>query len=309
MKVLFVSSGNNWNGITHIVQNQGNSLIDKGISLEYFNIKGKGIKGYLKASIDLRKFLKNHVYDIVHAHYSLSGFSATLAGARPLVVSLMGSDIKSSKSNTYLISFFKRFFWSYTIVKSQDMIPDSVPSGIAVIPNGVDLDFFKPIDKETALEKVRFSPRKKHVLFAADPDRREKNFPLAKKAFEKFNDTAVELHYLKNTPNELMPFYMNASDVVLLTSLWEGSPNVIKEAMACNRPVVSCNVGDVEKLLHDLPGCYLTSHSVDDVSYALTQALEYQKDTNGRQRLIDLKLDSGSIANCLIDIYKQVKPN
>ena len=96
MKILFVSSGNSQNGISPIIKNQGESIVKAGIELEYFLIKGKGIKGYFKSIFTLRKHLKNNTYDIVHVHYSLSAIVASLAGAKPLIVSLMGSDVKSN---------------------------------------------------------------------------------------------------------------------------------------------------------------------------------------------------------------------
>ena len=95
MKLLFVSSGNSKNGISTIIKNQGVSLKNQDIELDFFTIEGKGIKGYLKSIPYLKKQLKENKYDIVHAHYSLSAFTASLAGAKPLIVSLMGSDVKS----------------------------------------------------------------------------------------------------------------------------------------------------------------------------------------------------------------------
>ena len=107
IKVLFVSSGNSVEGISPIIKNQGESLREK-IELTYFTIKGKGVKGYLKATLGLRKHLKQNKYNIVHAHYSLSAFTASLAGAKPLVVSLMGSDVKTKYIYKFIIFSFGR---------------------------------------------------------------------------------------------------------------------------------------------------------------------------------------------------------
>ena len=102
MKILFISSGNSVNGISPITKNQGVSLENAGISLEYYTIKGRGPRGYLNNVKPLKKLLKEQTYDVVHAHYAFSAFVATLAGAKPLVVSLMGSDVKV-KSNYKII--------------------------------------------------------------------------------------------------------------------------------------------------------------------------------------------------------------
>ena len=108
-------------------------------------------------------------------------------------------------------------------------------SNVIVIPNGVDLDKFKPIDKYIALKETEWDASKKHVLFAANPNRAEKNFKLAKESFEMLAEKDIDLHFLENVPNEKMNYYYNASDIILLASLWEGSPNVIKEANEINR--------------------------------------------------------------------------
>jgi len=109
LKVLFVSSGNSENGISPIVKKQGESLINSGVDVGYFSIIGKGLKGYLKNVIPLKKHIRQHPYDLIHAHYSFSAFTATLAGCKPLVVSLMGSDSRPdfiSKAAIRVSSFF-----------------------------------------------------------------------------------------------------------------------------------------------------------------------------------------------------------
>ena len=95
MNILFISSRNTKNGISPIIKNQGESLKTQNVKIDYFTIEGKGISGYFKSILTLKKHLKKQKYDIFHAHYSLSGFAATLSGCRPLIVSLMGSDVKA----------------------------------------------------------------------------------------------------------------------------------------------------------------------------------------------------------------------
>ncbi|MBQ0740052.1 glycosyltransferase, partial [Aquimarina celericrescens] len=121
MRILFVSSGNTKNGISPIIKNQGQSLISLGYSVTFFTIKGKGFKGYFKNIFELKRFLKKQKFDIIHAHYSLSGMVASLSGASPIVISLMGSDVKASLFLRYIIRGFSMLFWKQIIVKSQDM--------------------------------------------------------------------------------------------------------------------------------------------------------------------------------------------
>jgi len=307
MKVIFVSSGNNKHGISPIIKNQGVSLQKEGLDIDYFTINGGGIKGYIQNIPKLREYLKDNQYDIVHAHYWLSAIVASLAGAKPLVVSLMGDDVKAKRWFRWIITIFHHLSWSKTIVKSKDMyLSLGIYKNVYIVPNGVDLDRFRPISKDIALKETGWDSSKKHILFTSNPNRVEKNFALAKEAFDYIDDDSLELHYLKDVPNDKMPYYYNASDVVILTSFWEGSPNAIKEAMACNIPIVSTRVGDVEELILYTNGCYI-SNSFDYKEFALTiiKALKFGKRTNGREAIKHLK--SEIIAKDIIDIYKDIQ--
>lgn len=301
MKILFISSGNSKSGISPIILNQGNSLVDAGNSISYFAIKGNGIIGYLKNIKLLKKHLKDNNYDVIHAHYIWCGIIATLAGAKPLVVSLMGSDVKGSKVNHFLSFLFSKFFWKKIIVKSEDMLMSLKVKKAVIIPNGVNFEIFKPVNKNEALAFTKWDITKKHVLFAGDPKRKVKNFELAKSAIEKISDNHIELHVLTNIDNKLLPFYYCAADVILLTSLWEGSPNVIKEAMACNRPIVSTNTGDVQKVIGNTKGCFITDYSAEECKQKIMLALSYDF-TDGRENI--KHLNSKHIANLLVNLYQ-----
>ena len=103
-----------------------------------------------------------------------------------------------------------------------------------------------------------------------------------------------------------MPLYLNAASLLLLTSKWEGSPNIVKEAMACNIPVVSTKVGDIEYLFENTQGYYYTDSDADKLAEKINYVLNNDIKPNGRQRIIDLKLDSESVANKLIQLYQEV---
>lgn len=308
MKVLFISSGNSIHGISPLVKRQGESLSKAGIEIFFFTIKGKGFIGYLSNLWRLKKILKEIIPDIIHAHYAMSAFLATLAGCRPLIVSLMGSDVKRSALVRSLIKLHTKTLWCQTIVKSVDMRKSLKLNNIEVIPNGIDISIFYPIDKQTCLDKLGWSKEKRHLLFGGDPSRAEKNYSLALKAFLALKDDRVEIHALINVPSEIIPLWINASDVVLLTSFWEGSPNVIKEAMACNCPAVSTNVGDVEHLFQKVPGYFIAGFTTEDLTRNIKEALDFAykfNKTNGRQKIIDLGLDSEKIAFRIIEVYKE----
>ncbi|HAF29701.1 MAG TPA: glycosyl transferase group 1 [Bacteroidales bacterium] len=309
MKVLFISRGKLDSKISIITLNQGESIKGIGVSVDYYTIEDVGFMAYLKAIFKLKAFLKRNKYDIIHAHYSLTAFVVSIAGAKPLVVSLMGSDVKAKSYYRFIIKFFNRFFWSAIIVKSEDMKKILGIDQTIVAPNGVYFEKFTPLSKQKALGVTGWDKNKRHVLFAADPKRQEKNYILAKEAYDSMGIPDVDIHVLENIPNELMASYYNAADVIILTSLWEGSPNVIKEAMACNRPIVSTDVGDVSWLFGDSEGHFISSYDVKNVAENIERALEYAKEkkaTKGRQRIIDLELDSESIAKRIIGIYSKV---
>jgi len=311
MKVLFVSSGNSKKGISPIVRSQGGSLQKAGIDVAYFPIHGKGLKGYLKNVQPLKRHILKVKYDIVHAHYSLSAIAATLAGCKPMVVSLMGSDIRLGFTFRYTVKIAASWVWDALIVKSWDMQQHIAIQKSVIIPNGVEIENFKPDYKKNVRNTLGWDETKTHILFGSSPARTVKNFPLFEKALELVEDSEekIETHVLENIPHEDIPKHMSASDVVVLTSRWEGSPNVIKEAMACNCLVVATDVGDVAWLFGDEPGHFLSGFDPADVAEKITLALQFSEEkgkTNGRQRILELGLDSESIAKRLIAVYQSV---
>lgn len=307
MKVLFVCSGNN--GISPIVTSQAASLQAAGICVVLFPIIGKGLIGYLRQVVPLIKVLRNEEYDVFHAHYSLSACVASLAGAKPLVVSLMGSDSKSGFFGNSAIHLFRVLFRWKLILKAADMNRDLELKNPVIIPNGVNLNIFKPKDSSKSKKQLNWAMEKKHVLFAANPARYEKNFLLAQKALDFLQAENLELHVLDNVPHDEMQVWYNAADLILLTSLWEGSPNVVKEAMACNCPVVATDVGDIRWLFGNTPGHFIADFTPEDVAAKIEDALVFSEKyerTNGRERLIELGLDADTVAKRIIDVYNDV---
>lgn len=312
MKVLFVSSGNSLTGISPIVERQGRSLSQSGLEVSYFTIKGKGLKGYLTSIFKLRTYLKENKVDIIHAHYALCGYVALFASKKQkLILSFMGSDILSgnrlvSKMNSWVA---KQFFHK-VILKSDDMKKVLGETDKAVvIPNGVDLTTFSYEPQAVAQHKLNFDPAKRHILFVANPNRPEKNFSLAKEAFSLLDPSVYTFHTVYNLSTEKLVMHYNAADLILMTSVYEGSPNVIKEAMACNCPVVSTKVGDVEKLLTGVPGCFVVESNPNTIKAAIIKAVEFRKSdvqTKGRERLIQSGLSSEKVAEHLIQVYNSI---
>jgi len=304
MKVLFVSSGRQGD-VGYVVRNQGESLIRNGVQIDFFTIE-PGLWGYLRAVLQLRKTIRQGSYSLVHAHYSYSAFSATLAGCRPLIVSLMGSDTAQNRLLNLIIRILSQVRWSATIVKTEDIKHNLNLTNALVIPNGVDLNRFRPLDKESCRKKLNLDYNKRIILFIAGRNRPEKRLNLAMESIRLLNDTDLQFIHLHDTPNELVPFYINSADLLLLTSSREGSVNVVKEAMACNCPVVSTDVGDVRWVLGNLEGCFLTSSEASDIATSIKMALDFGIRTSGRNRLTELGLDADSAAGRIIDLYSRV---
>ena len=151
-----------------------------------------------------------------------------------------------------------------------------------------------------------WSPTQKHVLFGAEPWRPEKRFALARAAMDQLgmDHDGVQLHVLDGLPHEAVPSWLNAADVVLITSIHEGSPNVVKEALACNVPVVSVDVGDVRERLEGIEGCFIAASSPDDLAAKLKQVLERGRRIDARDRARELSSDR--VAARLRRIYEEL---
>jgi len=318
MKVLFVCSGNSKEGITPIVKSQGESLRRNGIDLDYFTIRGKGVIGYLKNISKLKIFLKSNKFDIIHAHYSFCGWVSSLASNNiPVIVSLMGSDTYGDVNIKGKINFSSYFniistkllqpFVSKIIVKSKNLEKYIyLKKKVEIIPNGVDYNKFILLENIKCKNKIGIDTNKMIILFLGDITNPRKNFNLLRSSLNLLNDNSIKLITPYPVSHEEIVFYLNAADVLVMTSYLEGSPNVIKEAMACNLPIVSTDVGDVKEVVGDTEGCYICSYDPKDVANKIKMAIDYGKRTNGRERIIELGLDSDTIAKKIIKVYEKV---
>lgn len=303
LKVLFVCSGNNSSGRSPNVDVQAAGLVESGVDVHFFEVKGKGAAGYVKNIFKLKKQLKSNCYDVVHAHYGLSGIVASLAGAKSLLVTIMGSELYMNRMLRSVTLFFIRHVWRKTLVQSEQMKMVTRGDKTVVLPNGVDINRFTSVNREEALQKTGYK-QGKHIIWVSDPLRPEKNFKLAGDAVALLNDRDIKLEVVSGKAYEEIPFYFSAADALLLTSKWEGSPNVVKEALAAGLPVVSVDVGDVKDFLNGVEGCYIVRSNPEDIAEALTKALSFGKQTNGIEKVkhLDIKIISERIK----DVYNAI---
>lgn len=314
MRVLFVSSGKQ-GGVNPIIKNQGESLKRAGVELDYYALNGRGWKGYVKNIKPLRDKIKKGGYDVVHAHYSWTAYITGVASMGlkvPMVVSLMGNDILDHWWYPVLARMVAKCKpWKAVIVKSQEMKNRVGMPYANVIPNGVNMEMFCELPQVECQKKLGWDSKKKHVLLPADPSIPRKNWPLAEAAVQKLNADncqlkTFELHAFKNTPNDETPIWYNAADAVVLSSFYEGSANALKEAMACNRPVVTTDMGDCRERIEGCEGCYVANtYEVDEFAELLGKALQYEK-SGGRERLLADGIADYQIAERLITIYKNI---
>ena len=297
------------------VKEQVESLRSTGVEVDVLCIKGNdGMKGYLVAGQKMRELMKAKPYDLVHAHYGLSGATARMQGRCPLVVTFHGSDLFGEVGSQYqytfqgmvkvLISKFVGLVATQCIVVADLLKSKLWPQSAVTIPMGVDLSIFRPINPRDAREQLGLTQDKQRVLFAANPSDSGKRFDIAEAAVGLLQVTKpnIKLLPLHDVAHEKVPLYMNACDVLVLTSMHEASPCVIKEALACNLPIVSVDVGDVARRINGVSGCYLCERTPEDVSTKLQQALAGGRSTNGRDKIQHLSLQN--IAQEVIAVYE-----
>jgi glycosyltransferase involved in cell wall biosynthesis len=318
MKVLFVCSGNCKDfDIIPFIKEQGESLKREGVMVDYYPVIGKGLLGYIKAGLRLRKYLSKNHYDLIHAHFIYSGWAALIAAGKkiPIVLSLMGSDANgeykgknkiafSSRISSFLTWFIQPFMKA--IISKSFNIEDSVyqKHKSFIIPNGVNMQKFKPLPHKPGAHSS--ATGKKKVLFLGSKTKPGKNFPLVQSAMQLLQD--VELMSPYPVAHNDVPLYLNEADVLVLPSFMEGSPNVIKEAMACNCPIVSTNVGDVKWVMGKTKGCYIASFEPEDFAEKIKLAIHFSGNngrTNGRQRILELGLDMNTVAQRISEVYRK----
>ncbi|GGZ14927.1 hypothetical protein GCM10007049_03680 [Echinicola pacifica] len=314
MKVLFVSSGNLKNfDVAPFIKVQGDSLLNENIEVNYFRVVGKGAKGYYSNIKRLREHLKSNSYDIIHAHFTLSAWVAVLARPKaPIVLSLMGTDAygrvqklsqnKPSLNYLTVLSLMIQPFVTKIISKSpniEEVVWQKKKSYL--LPNGVNTEKFYP-SQEDFRGELGLEPGKKYVLFLGNQTDPRKNYALLKPLKEKLEAEGIEIVAPYPVSHDKIFKYLNSVDALVMCSLQEGSPNVVKEAMACNCKGIFTDVGDVRYLIEDTRGYEITDFNSDDL-FKKAVSVVNAKECDGRKRLIQLRLSLPEVANKLKNIY------
>ena len=304
-------------GYGSFVQTQMESLRSLGVEFDTLFIDGRSSRwNYLRGIGQMRAMLRQKRYDLVHAHFGLSGWVARCQLGVPVVVSFMGDDVLGRPRRDGSITPYGRFLQasSYllarmvtaSIVKSAEMKSRLRLASAEVIPNGVDFSAFRPIDRNEARRELGLDPQKKYVLFPYDPAEQRKRYDLIQAAVAQAqaSDPAIEILHVRGAPRRQMPLYMNAADVLVLASIFEGSPNAVKEAMAVNLPVVAVDVGDVRELIGQTDGCYVVPREAQPMAEKIVEVCREPRRTRGREAIARLSIEK--VAERVVAVYARV---
>ncbi len=294
-------------------------MVDAGIDVAYFPVDGTGISGYLKAAFSLRKYLRKTPFDLIHAHYTLSGWATVLAFPKTAIaLSLMGTDaygdfigvkqVRLSSKYLILLTYLIQPFVDVIICKSEFIQRFVwIKKKSFIIPNGILLDRVT-VHKRDFRKDLGLDTKRKYVLFLGNKSSQRKNFKLLEDAFSFIEAEDVCLLAPYPISHSDVIKYLKSVDVLVVPSFMEGSPNVVKEAMACNCPVVATDVGDIAWLFGEEPGYLLAGFEPRDVADKIQEALTFSTsvgNTNGLERLLKLGLDSETVARNLIAVYEE----
>jgi glycosyltransferase involved in cell wall biosynthesis len=289
MRVLVLTnmsptSARPWSGI--FVQEQVEDLRRLGVSVGVQFVNGHESRlNYLRGAARLGELLRSQHVDLVHAHYGLTGAVALAQRRVPVVTTFHGSDCNGD------IPWQRAISWIVARATTPIFVSQELAAGLgcaraAVVPAAVDLDVFRPHDRREARRALGWPEDASVVLLPGSRHDRAKGAALFDAALELARRELPGLRAasLEGLTREQVAITMNAADVTVMTSTSEGSPVAVKESLACLTPIVSVPVGDVERLVSDLPGCAVCPRDPERIADALIAALESGRHPELRER-------------------------
>ncbi len=303
------------------VRRQVDSLRDLKFDIDLIFIDGRRSRfAYLLGAI--RVFFLNFRSNrpaLVHAHGGEAGVVARLFLRGPVLISYCGADLLGSPAADGSIALSWRIRrWllrrhaclaNATITKSkqmEDTLPPRIRSRNTVVPNGINRSLFRPMSRSKARSELGWRDDDVVVLFAANPDNERKGFKMARSACEIASKKidGLRLQVAWGVPPDKMPKLMAAADCLLFPSLSEGSPNVVKEAIACALPVITTDVGDVRYLLASVSPSRILPADPAELSTGLVELLSHPVRSNGYE--VSEQFDERLVALRIADLYDEV---
>ena len=305
------------------VKEQVHALQREGAKVDVLFINAVRNKlGYISGIIEFLRRCHRNQYDLIHAQHTFCAAIALLRRKTPVILTFHEGEASATlkmklreiirRPHKFLVcsSNLKKLIIKLVdqviFVERRSKELFSTNKGV-VIPCGVDFDLFRPMPAKLARSILGLSNLRRIVLFPSRPKAIGKGFDIAKEAIRiiKKRGVDVELISLSKIPHWEVSLYTNASDVMLFTSDYEASPMVIKEAMACNIPIVSTDVGDTKKIVGDTEGCFICERDPEDTALKIEAALDYGRRTHGRARIMELGLDLQQVARRIVNIYRE----
>lgn len=299
------------------VKAQVDSLRAAGLEVELIHPKPNPVPiRYISAALQVFFKTLTGRFDVVHGHYGLWCLASRLQWRAAVVADYLGDDLLGTVRNngsytkkSLLVVRISRWLCHHVdavLVKSEQMKKAAGSGNIYIIPDGINFDLFHPLPRSKARAELGWDQDRYYVVFANNPQIPVKNFPLAQAAIERLRARGIEAELVvaNGLPQTQVMKYMNASNALILPSVAEGSPNVVREAMACNVPVVATDVGDVAEVLAHTEGCSVCPHDADALAIALEKALRHSGPTTGREDTAHLS--SAMTAQQLIAMYEQI---
>ena len=295
------------NHIMPFVSEQGEAIRSLGHEVDFFLVEGKGVSIYFTSKKRLLDKINAFKPDVIHAHYGLSGITAVLQNKVPVVTTFHNGETLGFWQNFLSSTFSLKA--SYMIYVAQHIYEKAYfkrKKNYSILPCGVNLDDCTIIDYGQARSELGFDANKKYILFGGAFENLRKNYPLLQDGIELLRRDDIVTIEMKGLARAEVTKIMCACDLFALPTKSEGSPQALKEAMACNCPIMATDVADIKHLLGNVEGHYICSFEPGNVADTLAKALDFGKRTKGRERIVELGLENHQIAKRLIEIYDKV---